>query len=36
MAAWLKKIIPSVYIQKLILFGLLLGCLPVVFIGTFS
>lgn len=36
MAGWLKKVIPSVYIRKLISFGILLGCLPAIIIGTFS
>lgn len=36
MAAWLQKMIPSGYVRKLVLFGVLLGCLPVIAIGAFS
>lgn len=33
---WIKKLIPSGYVRKLILFGMMIGCLPVMIVGTFS
>lgn len=32
----MRRLIPSVYVRKLIVFGVLLGCLPVLALGTFS